>query len=123
MKVFLLHRDRDLAVRPELRDVIFDAMLSGDLFAIRRVRMDLERKKEPAPVLAPAGSDAVLAQDLELETLWAAMAAGDEFLLETAKRVVLSGLTDPDAIAYRQQVLSDCPVPYTHLTLPTTPYV
>ena len=108
MKVFLLHRDRDFAVRPELRDVIFEAMLSGDPFAIRRVRMDLERKKEPAPVLAPAGSDAVLTQDLELETLWKAMADGDEFLFETAKRAVLSGLTDPDAIVYRQQVLRDC---------------
>jgi len=108
MKVFLLHRDRDFAVRPELRDVIFEAMLSGDLFAIRRVRIDLERKKEPAPVLAPAGSDAVLTQDLELETLWKAMADGDEFLFETAKRAVLSGLTDPDAIVYRQQVLRDC---------------
>ena len=108
MKVFLLHRDRDFAVRPELRDVIFEAMLSGDLFAIRRVMMDLERKKEPGPVLAPAGNDGVLTQDLELATLWNAMAGGDEFLFETAKRVVLSGLTDPDAIVYRQQVLRDC---------------
>ncbi len=108
MKVFLLHRDRDFAVRPELRDVVFEAMLSGDLFAIRRVRMDLERRKEPAPVLAPAGNDAVLTQDLELDTLWQVMADGDEFLFETAKRAVLSSLTDPDAIVYRQQVLSDC---------------
>jgi MutS domain V len=108
MKVYLLHRDRDFAVRPELRDVVFEAMLSGDLFAIRRVRMDLERKKEPAPVLAPAGNDAVLTQDLELETLWNAMADGDEFLFETAKRAVLSGLTDPDEIVYRQHVLRDC---------------
>jgi len=108
MKVYLLHRDRDFAVRPELRDVVFEAMLSGDLFAIRRIRMDLERRKEPAPVLAPAGNDAVLTQDLELETLWNAMADGDEFLFETAKRAVLSGLTDPDEIVYRQHVLRDC---------------
>jgi MutS domain V len=108
MKVFLLHRDRDFAVRPELRDVIFEAMLNGDPFGIRRVRMDLERKKESAPALAPTGNDAVLTQDLELTTLWNAMADGDEFLFETAKRAVLSGLTDPDAIGYRQQVLGDC---------------
>jgi len=108
MKVYLLHRDRDFAVRPELRDVIFEAMLSGDLFAIRKVRMDLGRKKEPGLALAPAGNDAVLTQDLELETLWNAMADGDEFLFETAKRGVLSGLTDPDEIVYRQQVLRDC---------------
>ena len=36
------------------------------------------------------------------------MAAGDEFLFETAKRVVLSSLRDPEAIVYRQQVLADC---------------
>ena len=44
------------------------------------------------------GSDDGLAQDLELETLWGAMAGGDEFLFETAKRVILSSLSDPDAI-------------------------
>ena len=50
----------------------------------------------------------MLTQDLELQTLWNAMAAGDEFLFEMAKRAVLSSLTDPDAIVYRQQVLADC---------------
>jgi hypothetical protein len=108
MKVFLLHRDQDFAVRPELKDAIFDAMMSGDLFAINRIRLDRARKKEPGPPLAPTGNDAVLTQDLELQTLWNAMAAGDEFLFETAKRAVLSSLTDPDAIIYRQQVLADC---------------
>jgi MutS domain V len=108
MKVFLLHRDQDFAVRPQLRDAIFDAMMSGDLFAINRIRLDRARKKEPGPPLAPTGNDAVLTQDLELQTLWNAMAAGDEFLFETAKRAVLSSLTDPDAIIYRQQVLADC---------------
>jgi len=107
MKVYLLHRDQDFAVRPELRDAIFDAMLSGDLFAIANVRRDRQRQKKPRP-LAPTGNDAVLTQDLELGTLWNAMAAGDEFLFETAKRAILSGLTDPDAIVYRQQVLADC---------------
>jgi len=108
MKVFLLHRDQDFAVGPELRDEVFDAMLSGDLFAISRVRRDRERKKEPGPPLAPTGNDAMLTQDLELKTLWNAMAAGDEFLYEMAKRAVLSSLTDPDAIIYRQHVLADC---------------
>ena len=57
--------------------------------------------------MAP-GHDAVLTQDLELQTLWNAMAAGDEFLFEVAKRAILSSLTDPAAIVYRQQVLADC---------------
>ena len=108
MKVFLLHRDQDFAVKPELRDAIFDAMMSGDLFAITNVRRNRERQREPGPPLAPTGNDAVLTQDLELRTLWNAMAAGDEFLFEMAKRAVLSSLTDPDAIVYRQQVLADC---------------
>ena len=108
MKVFLLHRDQDFAVRPELRDAIFDAMMSGNPFAIANVRRDRQRQREPASPLAPTGNDAVLTQDLELETLWNAMAAGDEYVFEMAKRAVLSSLTDPDAIVYRQRVLADC---------------
>jgi hypothetical protein len=108
MKVFLLHRDQDFAIKPELRDAIFGAMTSGDLLAIFNLRRDIERKGQPRPVLAPTGNDAVLAQDLELMTLWNTMAAGDEFLFEMAKRAILSPLTDPDAIIYRQQVLTDC---------------
>jgi hypothetical protein len=87
---------------------MFDAMTSGDLFAITRIRYDRERKKEPGPPPALAGNDAALTQDLELGTLWNAMAAGDEFLFEMARRAVLSPLTDPDAIVYRQRVLADC---------------
>ena len=108
MKVFLLHRDRDFAVKPELWDPIFEAMRSGDLWALTNLRRRLERETRSRPPLAPTGSDAVLTQDLELPTLWSAMAAGDEFLFEMAKRVVLSSLTDPDAIVYRQRVLADC---------------
>jgi DNA mismatch repair ATPase MutS len=49
-----------------------------------------------------------LTQDLELETLWDAMAKGDSFLYGVARQAVLLGLTDPDEIAYRQRVLADC---------------
>jgi DNA mismatch repair ATPase MutS len=52
--------------------------------------------------------EASLTQDLELNTLLSAMAAGDGLLFELAKRALLLGLSDPEAIAYRQQVLSDC---------------
>jgi len=53
-------------------------------------------------------NEAELGQDLELNTLFAAMALGDTFLLEVARRAVLSSLNDPGAIAYRQDVLRDC---------------
>jgi DNA mismatch repair ATPase MutS len=49
-----------------------------------------------------------LTQDLELDTLLAAMAAGDTFLLEVAKDAVLQSLDDPDEILYRQHILADC---------------
>jgi DNA mismatch repair ATPase MutS len=107
MKVFLLHQDRDFVVKPALRDAIFEAMMSGNLFAITNVKRNLERERKPYS-MTPPGSDAVLTQDLELNTLWNAMAAGDEFLFEMAKRGVLSSLRDPDAIVYRQRVLADC---------------
>ena len=49
-----------------------------------------------------------LTQDLELDTLFGAMAAGDKFLLEVAKKAVLATLHEPEAILYRQHVLADC---------------
>ena len=53
-------------------------------------------------------NEAALTQDLELNTLFSAMTRGDEFLLDVAKQAVLSGLSDPDAIRYRQEILKDC---------------
>jgi DNA mismatch repair ATPase MutS len=73
VKVFLMHRDRDLDGEREL----------------------------------PA-NEQDLAQDLELDTLVGAMAAGDEFLSEACRRALLVSLADPDEIVYRQQVLADC---------------
>jgi DNA mismatch repair ATPase MutS len=61
---------------------------------------DLQRK-------LPA-NDQALTQDLALNTLFDAMALGDEFLLEVAKKAVLSSLNDPDSILYRQNILKDC---------------
>ncbi|HEY1519926.1 MAG TPA: hypothetical protein VGF91_26105 [Solirubrobacteraceae bacterium] len=55
----------------------------------------------------PANEPA-LTQDLELNTLLSTMAAGDKFMFEVTQRALLHGLTDPDAIIYRQQVLADC---------------
>jgi len=108
VKVFLLHPDRDFDVVPELRDGIFEAMVGGDLLAVANIRRNLERTGNAGVVVSPLGRDDPLTQDLELETLWAAMAAGDEFLYETAKRAILSSLADPAEIRYRQGVLVDC---------------
>ena len=52
--------------------------------------------------------EAALTQDLELNTLLGAMAAGDKFLLEVARKTVLTSLAEPEAILYRQHVLADC---------------
>ncbi|MGA8181619.1 MAG: hypothetical protein WB792_16275 [Desulfobacterales bacterium] len=50
-----------------------------------------------------------LMQDLELRTLFNAMALGDEFLFDVAKKAVLEGLNnDQDTIQYRQNILKDC---------------
>jgi len=108
MKVFLLHRERDFEVDPELRDQIYHAMRSGNLYAIANARRDLERQRRISSSPAEPGRYDGLAQDLELETVWAAMAGDSEFLYETAKRVTLTGLHTPEEIRYRQQVLADC---------------
>lgn len=55
----------------------------------------------------PPQADA-LTQDLELGAVLDAMAAGDDFLRAVAQRALLASLTDPEAIVYRQRVLTDC---------------
>jgi hypothetical protein len=62
---------------------------------------DMERKLPP--------NESALTQDLELDTLFSAMASGDRFLFQVAKQAVLSGLQDDlETILYRQAVLKDC---------------
>ncbi|MGC2201402.1 MAG: DNA mismatch repair protein MutS, partial [Stellaceae bacterium] len=56
---------------------------------------------------APPGSEDVV-QDLTLAVLFEAMAGGDGFLLEIARKAVLSGLNDVAAVLYRQDILRDC---------------
>ncbi|MGD0275172.1 MAG: DNA mismatch repair protein MutS [Syntrophales bacterium] len=54
-------------------------------------------------------NEQALTQDLELNTLFNAMALGDKFLSEVAKKAVLSGLNnDLATILYRQNILKDC---------------
>ena len=50
-----------------------------------------------------------LTQDLELNTLFKAMADGDNFMFDMAKQTVLTGLeNDIDTILYRKDILKDC---------------
>jgi hypothetical protein len=56
--------------------------------------------------LPPGHED--LIQDLELTTLLQAMAAGDKFLYGVSAKVLMACLHDPQAIRYRQQILTDC---------------
>lgn len=53
-------------------------------------------------------NERTLNQDLELNTLYQAMAAGDEYLYDTVRKVVPLSLSDADDILYRQAVLEDC---------------
>lgn len=66
-----------------------------------------ERDPDLAPRL-PWQLQDVVEQDLELRRVYKTMADNDEFLLETAKRIVPLRITEPDVIVYRQQVLADC---------------
>ena len=66
------------------------------------------RDQDFAPQASLPPHEAELTQDLELNTLFDAMAAGDEFLLEAARKAVLTSLHEPAAIDYRQHVLADC---------------
>ena len=49
-----------------------------------------------------------ITQDLELDTLFEAMAQGDKFVREVARKAVLSSLYAPGTIRYRQEILADC---------------
>ncbi|HXP57024.1 MAG TPA: hypothetical protein VN847_18795 [Streptosporangiaceae bacterium] len=67
----------------------------------------LYQDRDVPPAREPTASEQALTQDLELGPLWAAMAAGDDFLAGLAQRVMLASLTSPEAITYRQQILAD----------------
>jgi len=54
-------------------------------------------------------NEAALTQDLELNTMFNAMALEDKFLFNVAKGAVLSGFNnDLETILYRQDILKDC---------------
>lgn len=65
-----------------------------------------DRDFDPEQPLPPHAED--LVQDLELETLFGAMAQDDEFVLDVVRRVFLSSSQDLHTIRYRQDILRDC---------------
>jgi DNA mismatch repair ATPase MutS len=56
----------------------------------------------------PLVNDAELVQDLELGTLFQAMAGQDDFLMATVKKIVLSPGCQVTTILWRQAILRDC---------------
>ncbi len=89
MKVHLMFHDRDFALPQE---------------ALEKASHPYQ-KAEAAKLLS---NEEALTKDLELNTLFNAMAGGDKFLFEVAKQTVLAGLrNDIETILYRQSVLKD----------------
>jgi DNA mismatch repair ATPase MutS len=89
MKCWLMYPERDFELR-------YVGLVRGRDF-------EFERQRE-----LPANR-AALVQDLELQTLFDAMAGGDGFLFEVASSAILLGAEDGvETIRYRQQILEDC---------------
>ena len=63
---------------------------------------DFDAMREPGP------HEKYLVRDLELETLFNAMAAGDAFLLAVAKQAIPASVQDVPTVLYRQEILQDC---------------
>lgn len=61
---------------------------------------------DPAAAEPPFAAD--VAQDLQLDRLWDAMAGGDAFLRAVARAAILQPLADAAGIRYRQEALADC---------------
>ncbi|HVS98728.1 MAG TPA: hypothetical protein VHE54_19690, partial [Puia sp.] len=67
------------------------------------------KTKDFEPGLPLPWNSEALVTDLDLGTLFTAMAGGDEFLMKMARVTILTGLdNDADTIAYRQDILRDC---------------
>jgi DNA mismatch repair ATPase MutS len=92
MKVLLMHRDRDF-----------------ELYQLPDNRYRRQEVDRDAVLRSLLWNGPALVQDLELNTLLRAMAAGDEFVLTVAQQAILSGLCNNlDTVLYRQAILRDC---------------
>lgn len=72
---------------------------------MKALLMHPERDFQARP---PAALDADLRQDLELDVVLTAMAAGDARVLAVATAALLQPLRDREAIRFRQAVIKDC---------------
>lgn len=68
----------------------------------------MERHRDFDMQQALPWNEEALVQDLGLTAVFDAMAGGDAFIWDVAKKAVLAGLRDPEAIRYRQHILKDC---------------
>lgn len=78
----------------------------AEIPVVKAFLMHRDRDFDPDRELPPGAPD--LMADLDLDVLFTAMAVGDPFLLQVAHTAMLSPLTDPAAILYRQHILRDC---------------
>ena len=101
MKAQLLDRSRDFDWKWALH-------AAQERAAIRTGRR-LYRKQEFDPRAGLPWNSEALTNDLGLNTVFDAMARGDDFVHEVARKVILDGITaDFETVRYRQAVLQDC---------------
>ncbi len=100
MKAYLLYPGRDFDWKWALQAAaVREAARAGRRYQIQNF--------DPHSGL-PWNAEALI-QDLELNTLFSAMARGDDLVSEVAKAVILAGVhNDLETIRYRQEVLQDC---------------
>ena len=108
MKVFLLHRDQDFDVKPELRDAIFDAMLSGNMYALTNVRREARTRAEAAGARAGDNRGRAGARISSSTRSGARWRPATSSCSRRPSGASSRACSDPEAIVYRQRVLADC---------------
>jgi len=74
---------------------------------MKALLMHRNRDADREPLPEDAGAQ--IADDLNLDTLFSAMAGNDRYLFETVRKIILTSVeNDADTILYRQAVLQDC---------------
>lgn len=100
MKAHLLYRDRDFDWKWALQATV------------ARETHHTGRRYQPQGFDPHAGlpwNESALVEDLELDTLFSAMAGDDDCIFEVSRKIVLTGVRDDvDTIRYRQEILQDC---------------